>query len=213
MKKIKLLALLVIVAFVAQDLLDMTRGFTDGMQAAGDSTEYNAHFDLAVQPTPALVPDTLQGVTNGVKAPYWATRIEGYGRIQKSVPQIALSVVVFPLALFVLYGIYCLIRLVISVLRGSVFTRKNVLRMRLFVYSALLLGVLSELLSYASYLNVAAHVDIPGYEVVYSGQRAEICLAALSPAGPLHRDIRHRRQDERRTGLNHLTREECLCRL
>ena len=169
MKKIKLLALLVIVAFVAQDLLDMTRGFTDGMQAAGDSTEYNAHFDLAVQPTPALVPDTLQGVTNGVKAPYWATRIEGYGRIQKSVPQIALSVVVFPLALFVLYGIYCLIRLVISVLRGSVFTRKNVLRMRLFVYSALLLGVLSELMRYASYLNVTAHVDIPGYEVVYGG--------------------------------------------
>ena len=41
--------------------------------------------------------------------------------------------------------------------------------MRLFVYSALLLGVLSELLVYASYLNVAAHVDIPGYEVVYSG--------------------------------------------
>ena len=169
MKKIKLLALLVIVAFVVQDLVDMTRGFTDGMQAAGISTEYSAHFDLAVQPTPALVPDSLQGVTNGVKGPYWTTRIEGYGCIQKSVPQIALSAVVFPLALFVLYGIYCLIRLVIAVLRGSVFTRKNVLRMRLFVYSALLLGVLSELLVYASYLNVAAHVDIPGYEVVYSG--------------------------------------------
>lgn len=169
MRKIKLLALLVIVAFVVQDLVGMFSGFTDGLHAAGDSMEYNAHFDLAVRPTDALVPDTLQGVTNGVKAPYWATRIEGYGRIQKSVPQVVLNIVAFPLALFVLYGIYCLIRLVIAVLRGSVFTRKNVRRMRIFVYSTLLLGVLFELMSYASYLNVTAHVDIPGYEVAYGG--------------------------------------------
>ena len=169
MRKIKLLALLVIVAFVVQDLVGMFSGFTDGLHAAGDSTEYNAHFDLAVRPTDELVPDTLQGVTNGVKAPYWATRIEGYGRIQKSVPQVVLNIVAFPLALFVLYGIYCLIRLVIAVLRGSVFTRKNVRRMRIFVYSTLLLGVLFELMSYASYLNVTAHVDIPGYEVAYGG--------------------------------------------
>ncbi len=169
MRKIKLLALLVIVAFVVQDLVGMFSGFTDGLHAAGDSTEYNAHFDLAVRPTDALVPDTLQGVTNGVKAPYWATRIEGYGRIQKSVPQVVLNIVAFPLALFVLYGIYCLIRLVIAVLRGSVFTRKNVRRMRIFVYSTLLLGVLFELMSYASYLNVTAHVAIPGYEVAYGG--------------------------------------------
>lgn len=169
MRKIKLLALLVIVAFVVQDLVGMFSGFTDGLHAAGDSTEYNAHFDLAVRPTDALVPDTLQGVTNGVKAPYWATRIEGYGRIQKSVPQVVLNIVAFPLALFVLYGIYCLIRLVIAVLWGSVFTRKNVRRMRIFVYSTLLLGVLFELMSYASYLNVTAHVAIPGYEVAYGG--------------------------------------------
>ena len=169
MRKIKLLALLVIVAFVVQDLVGMFSGFTDGLHAAGDSTEYDAHFDLAVRPTDALVPDTLQGVTNGVKAPYWATRIEGYGRIQKSVPQVVLNIVAFPLALFVLYGIYCLIRLVIAVLRGSVFTRKNVRRMRIFVYCTLLLGVLFELMSYASYLNVTAHVAIPGYEVAYGG--------------------------------------------
>ena len=169
MRKIKLLALLVIVAFVVQDLVSMFSGATDGWRAAGDSTEYNAHFDLAVRPTPALVPDTLQGVTNGVKAPYWATRIEGYGRIQQSVPQVVLNIAAFPLALFVLYGIYCLIRLVISVLRGSVFTRQNVRRMRTFVYSTLLLGVLFELMSYASYLNVTAHVVIPGYEVAYGG--------------------------------------------
>ena len=54
-------------------------------------------------------------------------------------------------------------------LRGSVFTRQNVRRMRLFVYSTLLLGMLFELMCYASYLNVTTHVVIPGYEVAYGG--------------------------------------------
>ena len=169
MKKIKLLALLVIVAFVAQDLVDGFRGFTDGYQAAGDSTEHKVHFDLAVRPIDTFVPDTLRSVATGTETPYWATRIEGYSDIEPSVAQKAGLVAAILLGLFVFYGIYCLIRLVIAVLRGSVFTRKNVRRMRIFVYSTLLFAVLFELMRYASYLNVAAHVDIPGYEVVYSG--------------------------------------------
>ena len=163
MKKIKLLALLVIVAFVAQDLVDGFRGFTDGYQAAGDSTEHKVHFDLAVRPIDTFVPDTLRSVATGTETPYWATRIEGYSDIEPSVAQKAGLVAAILLGLFVFYGIYCLIRLVIAVLRGSVFTRKNVRRMRIFVYSTLLFAVLFELMRYASYLNVA------GYEVVYSG--------------------------------------------
>ena len=163
------MALLVIVAFVAQDLVDGFRGFTDGYQAAGDSTEHKVHFDLAVRPIDTFVPDTLRSVATGTETPYWATRIEGYSDIEPSVAQKAGLVAAILLGLFVFYGIYCLIRLVIAVLRGSVFTRKNVRRMRIFVYSTLLFAVLFELMRYASYLNVAAHVDIPGYEVVYSG--------------------------------------------
>lgn len=169
MKKIKILALLVIVAFVVQDLVDGFRGATDGWQAAGDSTEHSVHFDLSVRPVDTFVPDTLQGATNGVKGSYWATRIEGYSDIEPSVGQMVCVVVAAILALLVLYGIYCLIRLVIAVLRGSVFTRKNVRRMRIFVYSTLLFAALFEVMSYVFYLNVATYVDIPGYEVVYGG--------------------------------------------
>lgn len=169
MRKIKLLALLVIVAFVVQDLVDGFRGATDGWQAAGDSTEHSMHFDLAVRPADTFVPDTLRSAATGAAAPYWATRVEAYSNIEPSTAQKAGVIASIPFALFVLYGIYCLIRLVISVLRGSVFTRKNVRRMRMFVYSTLLFAVLFELMSYAAYLNVAGHVAIPGYEVVYSG--------------------------------------------
>lgn len=169
MKKIKILALLVIVAFVVQDLVDGFRGATDGWQAAGDSTEHSTHFDLSVRPDDTFVPDTLRSIATGTETPYWATRIEAYSDMKPSVLQMVCVGVAALLALFVLYGIYCLIRLVIAVLRGSVFTRKNVRRMRIFVYSTLLFAVLFEVMSYVSYLNVTTHVYIPGYEVVYGG--------------------------------------------
>lgn len=169
MKKIKILALLVIAAFVVQDLVDAFHGATEGWQAAGDTTEHNMHFDLSVRPTDTFVPDTLQSRTTGTETPYWATRIEAYSDVEPSVAQKVNLFVSIPLGLFVFYGIYCLIRLVIAVLKGSVFTRKNVRRMRIFVYSTLLFAASFEVMSYISYLHVAAHVDIPGYEVVYSG--------------------------------------------
>ena len=50
MKKIKILALLAIVAFVVQDVVDGFRGATDGWQAAGDKTEHSIHIDLPVRP-------------------------------------------------------------------------------------------------------------------------------------------------------------------
>lgn len=169
MKKIKILALLVIVAFVVQDVVDGFQGFHDGYRAAGDSTEFNSHFDLSVRPTDTLVPDTLQSISTGTEAPYWATRIEAYSDIESSVVQTVGLIIAVPLGLFGIYAIYCFIRLMVSVLHGSVFTRKNVRRMRIFVYSTLLYGVLFELMRYISYLNMAAHIDIPGYEVVYGG--------------------------------------------
>ena len=133
MKKIKILALLVIVAFVVQDLVDGFRGATDGWQAAGDSTEHSTHFDLSVRPDDTFVPDTLRSIATGTETPYWATRIEAYSDMKPSVLQMVCVGVAALLALFVLYGIYCLIRLVIAVLQGSVFTRKNVRRMRLLL--------------------------------------------------------------------------------
>ena len=173
MKKIKILALLVIVAFVVQELMDGFRGFTDGYREAGDSTEYNAHFNIAVRPTDTFVPDTLRSITTGAETPYWATRIEGYGSVEQSGIETVFLIVSIPLGLFALYVLYCFIRLVVSVLRGSVFTRKNVWRMRIFAYSTLLYALFFELMSYASYLSVATCVDIPGYEVVYGGLKNE----------------------------------------
>lgn len=176
MKKIKILTLLVIMAFVVDTLVDGFRGFTDGCQAAGDRTEHNMHLDLAVRPTDTFVPDTLRSMVTGTETPYWATRIEGYSDMEPSKVQIVTLIISIPLGLFAVYVIYCFIRLVMSVLRGSVFTRKNVWRMRIFAYSTLLYAAFFEAMRYVSYLHVVDNVVIPGYEVAYGGLKYD-CLS------------------------------------
>ena len=73
------------------------------------------------------------------------------------------------LLLFALYGTYCLIRTIISVTRGDVFTRLNVRRMRFFVYSLMLLGAGYEVWRWLSYVEASQRLVLTGYEVVYEG--------------------------------------------
>ena len=171
MKKIKILALLAVVMFIVQDLTDMTRGFSDGWRDAKEETAFGGipSVSLAVRPTEALVPDTLQGKVSGVKAPFWATQVEAQGKVEPSVAIKVTRIVLIPVGLLMFYGIYCLIRLIVSVVQGSVFTRKNVRRMRFFVYGAMSATLIVELERWLAYRNAVEHVLLPGYELVYSG--------------------------------------------
>ena len=71
----------------------------------------------------------------------------------------------FPLVLFALYGFYCMIRVVISVSRGKVFTRENVNRMHLFVYSIILLGICMETYVYLLHKDAVSQIQFSGYEL------------------------------------------------
>lgn len=171
MKKIKILALLAVIVFIVQDLTDMTRGFSDGWRDAKEGTEFGGmpSTSFVVRPTEALVPDTLQGKVSGVKAPFWATQVEAQGKVEPSVAIKVTRIVLIPVGLLMFYGIYCLIRLIVSVVQGSVFTRKNVRRMRFFVYGAMSATLIVELERWLAYRNAVEHVLLPGYELVYSG--------------------------------------------
>ena len=70
-----------------------------------------------------------------------------------------------PICLFALYGIYCMFRTVVSVTRGEVFTQKNVRRMRLFIYSLLLAMACIELSQYMNYQMMADQIRLTGYEI------------------------------------------------
>lgn len=171
MKKIKILALLAVVMFIVQDLTDMRRGFSDGWRDAKEETAFGGRpsVTLEVRPTEALVPDTLQGRVSGVKVPFWATRVEAEGKVEPSVAMKVTTFALIPVGLLMFYGIYCLVRLIVSVVQGSVFTRLNVRRMRFFVYGVMLAAIVVELDGWFAYLNATERVLLPGYELVYSG--------------------------------------------
>lgn len=173
MKKIKLLALLAIVAFLVQDVGDAVHSFAydspEPSQTELRPGNYDSHLQLAVRPTDACVPGTVHSTVTGTDAPFWATRIEAFGYIEPSASLIAMTFGLVALLLFALYGTYCLIRTIISVTRGDVFTHLNVRRMRFFVYSLMLLGAGYEVWRWLSYVEASQRLVLTGYEVVYEG--------------------------------------------
>ena len=51
----------------------------------------------------------------------------------------------FPVAFAGLYGFFCLIKMVMAVTSREVFIRDNVFRMRVFIYTIILMGIRLEL--------------------------------------------------------------------
>lgn len=67
--------------------------------------------------------------------------------------------------LAILAGIYCLIRVLISISKRNVFTHDNVVRMRVFTYSLLVFSILNALMEWLNYVEVVKQVSLPGYEI------------------------------------------------
>ena len=65
-------------------------------------------------------------------------------------------------------GIYCLIRLLVSISKREVFTSDNVARLRFFTYSFAALYGLMTLHDWLNHLEAVKQVALQGYEVVAS---------------------------------------------
>ena len=65
-------------------------------------------------------------------------------------------------------GIYCLIRLLVSISKREVFTSDNVARLRFFTYSFAALYGLMTLHDWLNHLEAVKQVALLGYEVVAS---------------------------------------------
>ena len=64
MKKIRILAVLVIIVFIGDMVSDGTSAFMDGWNEARDSTEYRfSDVDISVKPDKTLVVDSLFNTT------------------------------------------------------------------------------------------------------------------------------------------------------
>lgn len=167
MKKIRLLAILVIVAFIVDIVTDRdgAAGFKKGWDEAGVSTTYKkSEVTIHLEPVESLVPDSLINSGIGENVPY---RIESLSTVIKdSFWNKLLMASCAPFALFGLYGFYCMFRVVLSVSRGNVFTRQNANRIRIFAYSMILMGILMELHTYLEYRDAVSQIQFSGYEIV-----------------------------------------------
>lgn len=163
MKKIRLLAILVIVVFIA-DMMDGASGFKKGWDEAGKSIEYKlSNVTVHFESDESVVPDSLVNSSIGKNVPY---RIEALTTVIKdSFWNKLLMASAAPFALFALYGFYCMFRVVLSVSRGTVFTRENANRMRIFAYSLILMGILMELHTYLEYRDAVSQIQFSGYEI------------------------------------------------
>mgnify|MGYP002658812932 CR=1 FL=1 len=166
MKAIKILAVLALVMFVVAEVGDGIRGFRDGWNAKDEQAALMMHapFTLKLEVENALVLDTLKNQADGKSLPYVMERAEvdgltypawyGWGWL-----------LVIPFSLLFIYGFYCVVRVILSVSRGEVFTQENVRRMRFFAYPVMVGAFVLELYQWMLYDYMAAQVMLEGYRV------------------------------------------------
>ena len=182
MKAIKILAVLALVMFVVAEVGDGFRGFMDGWNSADEQAALKMHtpFTLNLEAENALVLDTLKNQVDGKLLPYVMDCVEvdglkypawfGWGWL-----------LIMPFALLGLYGFYCVVRVILSVSRGEVFTQENVRRMRFFAYPALVGVFILELHQRMLYDYMASQVMLEGYQVANYAQHSSLfCYAMLA---------------------------------
>ena len=114
MKKIRILALLVIVVFVAEVIMSNgTADFRRGWNSAGNSRELKfSTVDISIKAEKTIAVDSLFNSVIQQNVPCRMSSLET--EIQPSFINKLILMLAFPLVLFALYGFYCMIIKIIS---------------------------------------------------------------------------------------------------
>ena len=154
MKTVRILGIIVIVALIGNFIKDVIPGFIDGWNdAEADSqlvlpADFNS-VSLSVEGYKEGMSDSLFNQAMQANVPCEVNGVSTYVKHNSWVH--AMGFVIFPVTLLVFYGIYCLIRLLIAVSRGEILIRKNIRRLRFFIYPIMAFSALFELQSYILY--------------------------------------------------------------
>ena len=155
----------IFVAGIIKDAVpDMIEGFKDAQEDSKTSPA-NRHqsMTISVKATDTTTKDSLFNQNSKQQLPYTIQEI----KMETTTPlwyKIATGVKI-PFVFFALFGFFCLIRMVISVTRGQVFIKKNVILMRLFIYSIILYSAIMEISDYFLYQEWTSQLIIKGYEI------------------------------------------------
>ncbi|MDE5760192.1 DUF2975 domain-containing protein [Bacteroides sp.] len=161
MRMIKLLALLVVLFWLGDTFLswwDFAAGYNDAMISRDPVAGLRVR-PIAVQECDSVFNKVLE---RKVECAVSSVRVG----VKPSSMRYVQTVVTLLVCLFFLYGCWCIFRLIMRVLRGEVFTRENVRRMRFFVYSTLLLYLMMEVNFYMDYHLAASQVELTDFAVL-----------------------------------------------
>lgn len=171
MKAIKILAVLAMVMFVVDMLGDAATGFMRGTENAQEQVDEDgpSHFrESCTLELKAVGGEATTATLNDQKQPQTHPYIVKTITVDNITPSVwywISFVAAIPFALAALFGLYCVGRLIVSVLKGAIFTQRNVWRMRIFVYATLIGGFFIELQQWILYQSVASQIALEGYEV------------------------------------------------
>ena len=110
---------------------------------AGIKQETSREFDfstvnVAVKADETLIADSLFNSVAKRNIPY-CIAIPWRHKWKSPCWGVVLNILMFPVAFAGLYGFFCLIKMVMAVTRREVFIRDNVFRMRVFIYTIILM--------------------------------------------------------------------------
>ncbi len=136
MKHLSILGILAIFALalnlyfaIGSNFNDFKQGFEDGQKSSTYDTQADSHgFRAEIRVTPISTPSdslNLQLPGKTVKAPYQVSEVTC---LIKETPTMLITIIFSALGVIVLsvYGVYCLIRVLICITRQDIFSRRNI---------------------------------------------------------------------------------------
>ncbi|MBM6712844.1 DUF2975 domain-containing protein [Phocaeicola coprocola] len=175
MKHLSILGILAIFALalnlyfaIGSNFNDFKQGFEDGQKSSTYDTQADSHgFRAEIRVIPISTPSdslNLQLPGETVKAPYQVSEVTC---LIKETPTMLITIIFSALGVIVLsvYGVYCLIRVLICITRQDIFSRRNIRWLRWIAYGQLAVTSLSFLLNWSIEQAVLAQVSLPGYQV------------------------------------------------
>lgn len=175
MKHLSILGILAIFALalnlyfaIGSNFNDFKQGFEDGQKSSTYDTQADSHgFRAEIRVTPISTPGdslNLQLPGKTVKAPYQVSEVTC---LIKETPTMLITIIFSALGVIVLsvYGVYCLIPVLICITRQDIFSRRNIRWLRWIAYGQLAVTSLSFLLNWSIEQAVLAQVSLPGYQV------------------------------------------------
>ena len=173
MKKFRILGIIAILVIVTEFIFSITadrKDISDSFMEGFNSTHQKEHLldsyrsvAVSVRPLETTRLDSLTNSYTKENVPYKIKEVDV--PIYPSVWSTIIMVFGGLSALAILPGIYCLIRLLIVISKRDVFSRVNIVRIRVFTYSLVIFQFLNSLLEWLDHLTVTKQIALKGYEI------------------------------------------------